>query len=251
MTFEKIIQYVGSIPHMSPERGKIIYEFVCTTKPQRVLELGFAHGTSSCYIAAALEENNFGSILTIDHVRAQNREPNIHQLLEKTNLSPFVEARFCERTYNWELMKLIDQQTKDGLTTPIFDFVFIDGGHTWDSDGFAFLLIDRLLKPDGWVLYDDVLWTPSESEGEEWVTEMPEEERNIAHIEKVFSLLVTTHPDYHNFKFDGAWAWAQKKSSSSQANQPQSLFKIYRKTILARILYMLRRYIGKIVYLYL
>lgn len=246
MIFEKIIQYVGSIPHMPPERGKIIYEFVRATKPRRVLELGFAHGTSSCYIAAALEENNFGSMLTIDHVRAQNREPNIHQLLEKTNLSPFVEARFCERTYNWELMKLIDQQTKDGLITPIFDFVFIDGGHTWDSDGFAFLLIDRLLRQDGWVLFDDVLWTPLESEGEKWVAEMPKEERNIAHIEKVFSLLVTTHPDYHNFKFDGAWAWAQKKSFSPHTNQPHYLDNIYRKTRRARRLYKLRRYIGKI-----
>ncbi|NOY06795.1 MAG: class I SAM-dependent methyltransferase, partial [Chlorobi bacterium] len=211
MTFDQVVRHVGTVPHMTPERGKLLYEFLRRHQPEKALELGFAHGTSSCYIAAAMQENGSGRLLTIDHERARDRDPDIFSLLERTGLGAFVEPVFCGRSYTWELMKLLDKYTVDGCTEPVFDFVFIDGGHTWDSDGFAFLLVDRLLKPGGWVLFDDVLWTPSQSEGEPWVEQLTMEERTTAHIDKVFKLLVIPHGGYQDIHFDGTWAWARKK----------------------------------------
>ena len=38
---------------------------------------------------------------------------------------------------------------------PIFDYVFIDGAHTWMLDALAFLLVDRLLRVGGYVDFDD------------------------------------------------------------------------------------------------
>ena len=43
--------------------------------------------------------------------------------------------------------------------TPYFDYVYLDGAHTWGVDALAFLLIDRLLKPGGYVDFDDYDWT--------------------------------------------------------------------------------------------
>lgn len=40
-----------------------------------------------------------------------------------------------------------------------FDYVYIDGAHTWAVDGFAFLLCDMLLKPGGCIEFDDYHWT--------------------------------------------------------------------------------------------
>lgn len=246
MTLERLLPLIGGIPHMPPERGKIIYDFIRSAKPLSVLELGFAHGTSSCYMAAALEENGGGKILTIDHDRARDRQPNIEELLARTGLAAFVQPLFCQRSYTWELLKLLDLHTAGGVTAPVFDFVFIDGGHTWDSDGFGFLLADRLLKPGGWVLFDDMHWMPAESRGEAWVDAMPEEERAVAHIEKVFQLLVIPHGDYGEFRIDGTWGWARKTGSRTSAAPPSTLLKeIYRSSASARRMMRLRRYIKR------
>jgi predicted O-methyltransferase YrrM len=248
MLFDDAVRFLGDVPHMPAERGKLVYEFVRARRPLRVLELGFAHGVSSCYMAAALEENgDGGTVTTIDCVVAKKRTPDIVSLLETTGLSAFVTPVFAERSYTWELMKLIERHTKDGVTEAQFDFVFIDGGHTWDSDGFSFLLADRLLKPGGWVLFDDVIWTPSANAGEAWVEALPEEERDVAHVEKIFNLLVVPHPDYDSFEFDGIWAWARKKPDAATATDRRDVVSaIYAKTSAARRGFLIRRYVKKL-----
>ncbi|MCB2203214.1 class I SAM-dependent methyltransferase [bacterium] len=247
MTFEQVLPHLENVPHMPPERGKLVYEFVMKQKPQRVLELGFAHGTSSCYMAAAMDELGEGQVLTMDSHEAKKRQPDITTLMEKTGLGNRIQPVHAERSYTWELMKLIEEQTKDGKTEPLFDFVFIDGGHTWDSDGFAFLLADRLLRPGGWVLFDDVTWTPSECAGESWVDDMPQEEQDVAHVEKIFNLLVVPTPSYDSFEYDGTWAWARKKPDANTATDRADLVaSIYQKTNSARRSFLIRRYIKKI-----
>lgn len=246
MTFEHILPFVEQVPHMPPDRGKLIYEFIRNVRPERVLELGFAHGTSACYMAAALQENGGGLVTTIDHVRAKLRQPNIFALIEQTGLGSFIEPLFCERSYTWTLMELIEQNTLNGRTIPIFDFVFIDGGHTWDSDGFSFLLADRLLKPGGWILFDDVNWKPSFSAGEAWLNEMPEAERDVAHVEKIVSLLLVPHPSYAGFSFDGVWAWARKKPDSPTADANAAIVaEMYRRTKYTRRFQYVKRMVKR------
>ncbi|MGL5809687.1 MAG: hypothetical protein ACRCYQ_07075, partial [Nocardioides sp.] len=75
----------------------------------------------------------------------------------------------------------------------VFDFAFIDGAHSWFVDGLAFFLVDKLLKPGAWVLFDDLDWTYATSptlSQTELVRSMPEDERNTPQIGKVFELLV-------------------------------------------------------------
>lgn len=247
MTFDTVLQHLENVPHIPPERARLLYEFILRHKPQHILELGFAHGASAAYMAAALQENGSGRITTIDSVVAKDRDPDIHTTLERTGLTSFVEPVFAQRSYTWELMKLIEAHTEEGRTEPQFDFVFIDGGHTWDSDGFSFLLADRLLRPGGWVLFDDVLWTPAACNGEEWVEALPEEERGVAHVEKIYNLLVVPHPDYDNFEFDGTWAWARKKSDAATAGDRSDIVNaIYQQTNAARRSALIKRYLKRV-----
>ena len=58
------------------------------------------------------------------------------------------------KSYLWRLMKIIEQNSE-----PIYDFIFIDGGHDWYTTGYAFFLVDKLLKPGGYILFDDLDWT--------------------------------------------------------------------------------------------
>ncbi len=247
MQFDDILRHLENVPHIPPDRGRLLYDFIIATRPQHILELGFAHGTSACYMAAALDELGAGEILTIDKQNAKDRNPDISTLMERTGLSDRITPVFAQRSYTWELMKLLEQHTKDGRTEPQFDFVFIDGGHTWDSDGFAFLLADKLLRPGGWVLFDDVTWTPSVSAGEAWVEEMPVEERDVAQVQKVFELLVVPDQKYENFEFDGVWAWARKKSDLSSGELRTDVINdIYTKSKTARRSFLVRRYVKRL-----
>jgi predicted O-methyltransferase YrrM len=208
---EHLTAALTGIPHMTPERGQEIYAFVREQQPSSVLELGFAHGVSSCYIGAALKANGHGTLTTIDQDSARERQPDIHALLDQTGLLDWVQPIHTPTSYTWELMRLIEGTLAGDWR---FDFAFIDGAHSWFVDGLAFFLVDRLLKPGSWLLFDDLDWTYATSatlRDTEMVRAMPEDERNTAQVGKVFDLLVRPHPQYDQFRVDESWGWARKK----------------------------------------
>ena len=223
MDFDSIESRIGGVggrAATSPRAGRLLFEFVRGSGARQILELGFAHGNSTCYLAGALDETGAGSILTIDRETARARDPDIHTLLQRTGLQRYVRPVFAHTSYNWELMRLIQGQRDGHTTMPLFDFVFIDGAHSWEVDGLAFFLADKLLRPGGWVLFDDVHWTMGASptlRNTERVRALSEEERQTPQVMRVFSLLTMQHPDYTGFTVRGNWAWSYKRPRPGQS----------------------------------
>jgi predicted O-methyltransferase YrrM len=213
MRFEDVEKVVAGVQFMSAAQGRQVHEFLVKHKLRRVLELGFAHGKSTCYLAGAVDEfGSDGSVLTIDKVNARKRNPNIHELLERCGLAQRVTPVFAETSYTWELMKLLERDPQ-----PRFDFAYIDGGHTWDVTGYGFFLVDRLLAPGGWILFDDLDWTIAGSTGlagSSWAKQLPEDQRKSKQVRKVFELLVHTHPGYDNVHEKNGWGWARKRPAT-------------------------------------
>lgn len=213
MEFDQVAEAVGRVPHTPPEMGRRLYDFVSSVRASRILELGFAHGVSACYLAAAVASHG-GSVLTIDNRSALERDPPIHELLRRTGLEHVVQPVVAARSYTWELMKLVEGQSTMGRCIPIFDFAFIDGAHSWETDGLAFFLVEKLLMPGAWLLFDDLDWTYASSptlRATEWVRQMPEDERSTPQIGKVFDLLVRQHPGFDSHRIEGSWGWARKR----------------------------------------
>ncbi len=209
MKLDEIKQIVGDTPHMSLGMAHRINEFIHENGAQNVLELGFLHGVSTCYIANALEESRGGSVNTIDLVSAQSLCPNIEQLLKRCDFRKVTVTWFYEPTsYNWRLMRFLEQKQP-----PQFDFCYIDGAHNWFVDGLAFFLVDRLLRVDGWIVFDDIDWTYSKSmslHDTKRVKSMPTDERETPQVRKIYELLVKTHPCYSDFFVQDGWAYAHK-----------------------------------------
>lgn len=176
-----------------------------------MLELGFAHGTSTAYIAAALQERGDGAVVTIDRKESVDRRPNIFDVTRRLGLQGYVRPIFAERSYNWELLHLLERRA-DGGSGAWFDFCFIDGAHTWETDGLAFFLVDKLLRGDRWILFDDLHWTQESSPAlsPDKAREIPDEELCTAQVHKVFDLLVREHPSYTRFRLMGGYGWAYK-----------------------------------------
>lgn len=220
MRFEAIREVVDGIPFMQPERGSVLYRHIQRYKPRRILELGIGHGVSSCYMAAALEENGAGHLTCVDLLSA-DFHPSAEELLCKAGLAQWVSIYREHSSYTWFLKKRIEERTpEDALCEPEFDLCFVDGPKNWTIDGAAFFMADKLLNAGGWIIFDDYDWTynsvatPSSgtciSDGIS-IREMAEDEAAQPHVEAIFRLLVTQHPDYGEFAIDGnQWAWARK-----------------------------------------
>jgi len=225
MLFKDIARILKEVPYMSNLEGKVVYDFIRRSGFQNILELGFAHGTSTCYFAAAIEENGSGLITTMDNQLAKDRKPNIFALLNKTKLSRYVKPIFADSSYTWELMKIIENQTIRGVCKPQFDFCFLDGAHTWEVDGLTFFLVEKLLKPGGWILFDDLEWSFAQSpslQNSKVVQKMPEDQKTTPQVKKVFSLLVCQHQNFENIKIFNDWGWAQKRTRTKNESTMKS-----------------------------
>ena len=206
---EKTHEIIGDIPYMTLKQALYIDNLIKTNDLRDLLELGFMYGVSSSYMASTLKELGGGHLTTIDLKVGKKRNPNIEMLLDKLDLMEYVTIYYEDTSYTWRLMKFLEENTE-----PIFDFCYIDGAHDWFTDGFAFLLVDKLLKPGGWVIFDDMFWTHSTSpywRDKPETLAMPYEERTTPQVKKIYDLLVKRHPDYCNFEIMDSWGIAQKK----------------------------------------
>ena len=213
MEIEKIRKRVEGLPHMAFSQAQLMRQVILENQFQSVLELGFRHGVSTCYMAGALDDLGRGSIVTIDLAGARNAEPNIDRLLAELGLTRFVTVFYEPTSYIWRLMKFLEEDA-----SPRFDFCYIDGAHDWATDGFAFFLVDRLLKPGGLIIFDDLEWTYETSpalRNTEKVRLMPHDERSTPQIRRVYELLVKPHPAYGEFAVRDGWAFARKTSAGS------------------------------------
>lgn len=70
------------------------------------------------------------------------------------NVRAFGSTYKLLNSYNWHLAKLIEQHS-----APIYDYVYLDGAHTFAIDALTFFLCDQLLKLGGHIDFDDYDWT--------------------------------------------------------------------------------------------
>lgn len=228
VTIYDIDRKFGHLPYMNIDRAELLNSFFKKYNIKNCLELGFYHGKSSAYIATILNQQQEGHLTTIDLRSAKEMKPNINQILNELNLSQWVTPYFEPKSYIWRLMKMIEKNPE-----PIFDFCYLDGGHTWSDTGFGFFLVDKLLKKGGWIIFDDLNYCYKDimkpnKENPSWLLKMSNEELETMQVRKVWELLVKKHPNYTNFKEDKQWGFAQKNKKMAGT---QILANIFRETL--------------------
>lgn len=212
-TVEEIRGIVGDIPYMTNGQAQRITDFIVEHKLSSIIELGVFHGSSTCFMVNAISDVEGSKIVAIDKERARTMDPNVEDLLKKLDLHDKLEIHYEPNSYLWRLMKMLEEDP-----TPRFDLCYLDGAHNWFVDGFAFFLVNKLLKPGGWIIMDDLEFRYDKSEGlrgTETLANMPKDEKECPQLRKVYELLVKTQPGYGNFREEENWAFAQKISDSS------------------------------------
>lgn len=227
MKFSQVDDVVRSIPYTGSRKGKFLYDFVRKHSIRDIIELGFAHGTSTCYMAAALKENGGGRIDTVDLEQSALDPPRVEELSKQLGLCSLINVHREVSSYTWFLKEMIERKSAGGACEPIYDMCFIDGPKDWTNDGAAFFMVDKLLKPGAWVVFDDYSWSYRRQEelfgasyNRGYVFEsMSEQEFAEPHVAAIFNLLVRQHPAYSNFQvIDGDLACAQKTAPTRGPN---------------------------------
>lgn len=136
--------------------NRATWQFVCTTDARCIAEIGIYRGDTSELLAEHLAGEGELHLFDFDHRVAQ-----VTDRLARAGYRNVVGHPNSERvmdSYNWSLMKVLEQHPE-----PLFDYVFLDGAHTWPLDALAFCLVDRLLVPGGYVDFDDYDWSMQQS----------------------------------------------------------------------------------------
>ncbi len=138
-------------------------------------------------------------------------------MLERAGVADRVEVVREFSSYTWWLKEQVQARSDaHGNCEPRFDFVYLDGAKNWTVDGLAVVLVEKLLRPGGWLLMDDLDWTYAQDPGREATDgivhrELSEPERTEPHLRAVFELIVAQHPSFTELRVqDEWWGWARK-----------------------------------------
>jgi predicted O-methyltransferase YrrM len=209
--FDEVARAVAGVPFMSPAQGRLVYEHIVQSGARDALELGTAHGVGAAYMAAA-----GARVTTVDFAGAAY-DPSPEQVLQRAGVRDRVTIVREFSSYTWWLKERIEERADaHGNVEPCFDFIYLDGAKNWTIDGLAVVLVEKLLRPGGWLLMDDLEWTYSDSPSRVATDgivhrELSEPERTQPHLRAVFDLIVAQHPSFTELRRqDEWWGWARK-----------------------------------------
>lgn len=216
MKFEEIYSLVGHVPYITKDHGQYLYNMILEQKLTDILELGIAHGTATCFMAAALQELGRGCITAVDLIDV-NFQPTAEAQLKQVGLEAYAKVVRMKSGYTWFLHDEIARRTKDDKCEEAYDLCIIDGPKNWTIDGAAFFMADKLLRKNGWMIFDDYDWTYASVKRDGDATDgishrsMSESEMKTPQVREVFQLLVKQHPNYGTLRvMNESWGMAQK-----------------------------------------
>ena len=170
-------------------------EFLDTVEVRDIGEIGIYKGLTSerlaAYLAGRGELHLFDYDDVVEEVVGRLHRAGYERVVGHGNSRKLLDS------YNWSLMKLVRDRDE-----PMFDYVFLDGAHTWAVDALAFFLVDRLLRVGGFLDIDDYWWSlarsPTMNPGVFPVTSelYPEEQIDEPQVALVVDLLVRRDARY-------------------------------------------------------
>ena len=154
--FSRLVKQVGSVRQgrssINLEPNVKTMAFLASTESRTIAEIGVDQGATSEAILTWLDGR--GVLHLFDFEDTLSRVAKRLRAKGLTNFVTHGNSRRILDSYNWSLMKLLQDSP-----APLFDYVYLDGAHTWAIDAPAFFLVDLLLPPGAYIDFDDYDWT--------------------------------------------------------------------------------------------
>jgi predicted O-methyltransferase YrrM len=133
--------------NVNKPEGTFIYNLVKKHKLTRCMEIGFAMGLSALHICQAFEDLGDGYLYSIDPFQDTNWRCAGIANIKNAGYNKY-HTWIKDKSYS-AMPKFLDKDP--------FDFIFIDGWHTFDYTLVDMFYADRLLRIGGYLLIDDAL----------------------------------------------------------------------------------------------
>jgi predicted O-methyltransferase YrrM len=131
---------------ITQDEGRLLASLIKQHHFTRTLEIGCAFGISSLFICDALSHTDAARHTIIDPGQHDYWQGIGVAQLERCGLHNY---DLIERPSEFALPELVERQRT-------FQFALIDGFHTFDHVLLDFFYVDRLLEPEGIVVFDDL-----------------------------------------------------------------------------------------------
>ena len=139
-TVVDVKQTLGSLPWMGLRTARFLDRLIRQHGVRRVLEIGHFHGVSTCYLAVT------GShVTTVDVESSRCNVPNVEDALRACGLT----ATIVRQPSRIALAEW-------AISNRCWDLIYIDGSHVLADVWCDMLLADKLLRPGGWLVMDDI-----------------------------------------------------------------------------------------------
>jgi predicted O-methyltransferase YrrM len=131
---------LGSLKWMGWSTAKFATNLIREHGLKRILEIGTLHGVSTCYFASTGAE-----VTTVDLPQSAYIMPRVEDTLAACGLkATIVREPSREAMARW----IVEGRQ--------FDLIYVDGSHTLGDAMCDLLMADKLLRPGGWLIVDDV-----------------------------------------------------------------------------------------------
>ncbi len=182
----------ATISQPNPGAVAVIQALLADGHPAPVIaEIGVGIGATTLAMASLLD--NRGELHVYDFQDQVVELVGDLAGLGFTNIRGFGNSDRHWDSYNWTLGCLLLEGRSQ-----LYDYIYIDGAHTFAVDALAFVLCDRLLKPGGYLEFDDYTWTFAASQ---WMQDcrdrfMTDEQLRTPQVKMVVDLFLNGNAGY-------------------------------------------------------
>lgn len=126
-------------------------------EPISIAEIGIGVGATSIEIVKRLRKKDSFYFFSYENDVRELESDLKNQDYCNCKLYPMGNTRAVYDSYNWKLSSLYLEDNE------LFDLVYLDGAHSFFHDGLATVLLKKLVKQNGIIIFDDVHWSYQKS----------------------------------------------------------------------------------------
>lgn len=198
-----------SISKPSAEAMEVLRRVRAEHDSPTIAEVGVGIGASTIEFvkllsgAGAIHLFDFEDVVDalVADLRALEMSAGVH-------LVPHGNGRQRFNGYAWSLATMLSSLEAAGLQSQIFDFVYLDGAHSFHHDAPACLVLKRMVRPGGYLVFDDMYWSFNRSpvlnpqKKPQIREDYSEDQLARPHVELVVELFVRSDPEFEQVFLD-------------------------------------------------
>lgn len=215
--FDALAQELKDVEHMPQPYARFCHNLIRKHKLKTVLEFGTHVGKSAAFLANAVGPK--GRVITMEKRTNCTEAEERMARLDLRNVQVVRHPSGCE----WVCKYFVERQMS-------FDLAYIDGCHDFKHVLADFALAKRLVRPGGWIVFDDIPWTHKSmfarrpEAHERFVKNQGIDYVEAQQVKAVWDHIVTRDPDVANIVHHSKWF------AAVQLGMPKR-----QRTVLARV----------------